>query len=112
MMPRLQGLNLALAIRLAGAGVRTAVEASAQGIYRQAPLFSTAPSETAPLPTITCFRPAAIGIDPVQAAFTMLIRNVEDGSPAATVGRESAAARAKAEANLLTTNGRSKTRTK
>jgi len=83
MMPRLQGLNLALAIRLAGAGLRTAVEASAQGIYRQAPLFSTAPSETAPLPTITCFRPAAIGIDSVQAAFTMLIRNVEDGSPAA-----------------------------
>lgn len=50
-------------------------------------LFSTRPSETKSLQTIARFGPVGIGIELRQPAFTMQIKNVEDGSPAAATGK-------------------------
>jgi len=50
-------------------------------------LFSTRPSETKSLQTIARFGPVGIGIELRQPAFTMQIKNVEEGSPAAATGK-------------------------
>jgi predicted metalloprotease with PDZ domain len=58
------------------------------GFYKESKgLFSTRPSETKSLQTIARFGPVGIGIELLQPAFTMRIKNVEEGSPAATTGR-------------------------
>ena len=46
-------------------------------------LFSTRPSEEKSLQTIDRFGPVGIGIELIQPAFTMRIKNIEEGSPAA-----------------------------
>lgn len=59
-----------------------------EGFYKESKgLFSTRPSETKSLQTIARFGPVGIGIELLQPAFTMRIKNVEEGSPAATTGR-------------------------
>jgi hypothetical protein len=59
----------------------------ADSFYKEPPLFSTAPSETASLQTINRFGPVGIGIELHQPAFVMKVKNVEEGSPAAVSGK-------------------------
>jgi hypothetical protein len=56
--------------------------------YKEPPLFSTAPSPEKSVNTIARFGPVGMGIDLIQPAFTMQIRNIEEGSPAAAGGLE------------------------
>ena len=86
MKPR-QSVVLVLSMLFICAVGTAAGQAKTESFYKSPPLFSTAPSETASLQTITRFGPVGIGIDLVQPAFTMQIRNVEDGSPAAAAGK-------------------------
>lgn len=55
--------------------------------YKEPSLFSTAPSETESQQTIARFGPVGIGIELLQPAFVMKVKNVEDGSPAAATGK-------------------------
>jgi hypothetical protein len=55
--------------------------------YKTLPLFSTAPSPTQSLQSIDRFGPVGMGIDLIQPAFTMRIKNIEEGSPAAATGK-------------------------
>lgn len=50
-------------------------------------LFSTRPSSTASQQSIDRFGPVGIGIDLIQPAFVMRVKNVEDGSPADATGK-------------------------
>jgi hypothetical protein len=61
--------------------------ASAESFYKQEPLFMFRPEETKSQTTINRFGPVGLSIDLVQPAFTMKIRSVEDGSPAAATGK-------------------------
>ena len=62
--------------------------ATAESFYKNPHgLFSTRPSETKSLQSIDRFGPVGIGIDLIQPAFTMRIKNVEEGSPAAATGK-------------------------
>jgi len=63
------------------------IAAAADSYYKQPPLFSTAPNPTKSLQAIKRFGPVGMGIDLVQPAFTMKIRNIEEGSPAAATGK-------------------------
>ena len=58
----------------------------AQSFYKDAPLFSTAPSEIKSVETITRFGPVGMAIELHQPAFTMWVGDIEPGSPAAAVG--------------------------
>ena len=61
--------------------------ATAESFYQNPNgLFSTRPSEKKSLQTIDRFGPVGIGIELIQPAFTMRIKNVEEGSPAAETG--------------------------
>lgn len=61
--------------------------ATAESFYQNPNgLFSTRPSEKKSLQTIDRFGPVGIGIELIQPAFTMRIKNVEKGSPAAQTG--------------------------
>ncbi len=55
--------------------------------YKETPLFSTAPSPEKSLQSVDRFGPVGIGIELIQPAFTMRVKNVEEGSPAAETGR-------------------------
>jgi hypothetical protein len=55
--------------------------------YKETPLFSTAPGSKAVLQTIDRFGPVGIGLDLIQPAFTLRIKNIEGGSPAAATGK-------------------------
>ena len=57
--------------------------AAADSYYKEPPLFSTAPSPEKSVSTIARFGPVGMGIDLIQPAFTMRIKNIEEGSPAA-----------------------------
>ena len=72
------------AISLLGAGSPAAGES-----YYEEPhgLFSTRPSETKSLQSIDRFGPVGMGIELLQPAFTMRIKNIEEGSPAAATGK-------------------------
>ncbi|KPJ76068.1 MAG: hypothetical protein AMS14_02575 [Planctomycetes bacterium DG_20] len=61
--------------------------AAADSYYKEPPLFSTAPSPGKSLQTIDRFGPVGMGIELHQPAFVMKIKNVEEGSPAATTGK-------------------------
>ncbi len=63
------------------------IDASAQSFYKEPPLFSTAPGETASSQLIGRFGPVGIGIELVQPAFVMKVANVEKGSPAEATGK-------------------------
>jgi hypothetical protein len=54
--------------------------------YKDFPLFSTVPSETAPRTPIEHFGPVGIGIDLVLPPFQMRISRIDKGSPAEAVG--------------------------
>jgi hypothetical protein len=61
---------------------------SAQETYYKEPtLFSTAPSPTKSINTVGRFGPVGMAIDLVQPAFTMKIKSIEEGSPAAATGK-------------------------
>ena len=85
MTPILKLTAPALIALLAGAlGIATAEDAS---FYKAPPLFSTAPDPTKSLQSIDRFGPVGIGIELIHPAFTMRIKNVEEGSPAEATGR-------------------------
>jgi hypothetical protein len=60
--------------------------ASAQSFYKEAPLFSTAPSEEKSVNTIERFGPVGMAIELHQPAFTMWAGTIEPGSPAEIAG--------------------------
>lgn len=57
------------------------------GYYQVHPMFHPFPDEKAPLQSIDRFGPVGIGIELLQPAFTMRVKNVEEGSPAAATGK-------------------------
>ncbi|MFT5857666.1 MAG: hypothetical protein ACI8XO_004928, partial [Verrucomicrobiales bacterium] len=60
----------------------------AESFYKEPDaLFSTRPSETKSLQSIDRFGPVGMGIELLQPAFTMRIKNIEEGSPAAATGK-------------------------
>ncbi len=61
--------------------------AAADSYYKEPPLFSTAPSPEKSLQTIARLGPVGMGVDLIQPAFTMTIHNIEEGSPAAAMGK-------------------------
>ncbi len=67
-----------LAAATAGAG---------ESFYKDAGVFSTRPVETKSVNTIDRFGAVGIGIELHQPAFVMKVKNVEEGSPAASTGR-------------------------
>jgi len=79
-------ITLALALLLPAAAPRAAADAPATGFYKQTPLFSTAPGETASSQLIARFGPVGIGIELVQPAFGMKVASIEKGSPAEAAG--------------------------
>ena len=82
-----QTVSLALAMLLPAAGHCAAAESPAKGFYQQVPLFSTAPSEIQSSQLVERFGPVGIGIELVQPAFGMKVKNVEKGSPAEATGK-------------------------
>ena len=74
----------ALVAALLACGISAAAEKS---FYKGPGLFSTRPSEAKPLQNIKRFGPVGMGIDLVQPAFVMKIKNIEEGSPAAATGK-------------------------
>ena len=81
-----QTIGFALATFFTCAAYSVAAEATAPSFYKEPPLFSTAPSETASLQSIDRFGPVGIGIELHQPAFVMKVKDVEPGSPAAALG--------------------------
>ena len=77
---------IALAILTAISNISPAA-ADESSYYSGPALFSTRPSETKSLQSIDRFGPVGIGIELIQPAFTMRVKNVEEGSPAAATGR-------------------------
>jgi hypothetical protein len=62
--------------------------ADAKPFYKDSEgVFSTRPPEGKSLQTVDRFGPAGIGINLLQPAFVMQIKNVEEGSPAAATGQ-------------------------
>lgn len=74
-------------LTLIALGLASGFAAAADSFYKEAPLFSTAPAETSTLQAIDRFGPVGIGIELHQPAFVMKVKNVEEGSPAATTGQ-------------------------
>ena len=57
-----------------------------ESFYAGPSVFSTRPGETKSLQTIDRFGPVGMGLELIQPAFTMRIKNIEEGSPAAATG--------------------------
>ena len=75
-------------ILLAVVGLTTGTLAVAEDSFYKGPaLFSTRPDVTKSEVKVSRFGPVGIGINLVQPAFQMRIRNVEEGSPAAATGK-------------------------
>ena len=76
---------------LAGVAFTAAADVSwtncASAFYKDFPLFSTYAKESEPLQSIDRFGPVGIGIELLQPAFQMRVKNVEAGSPAAATGK-------------------------
>jgi hypothetical protein len=87
MTQHIQTISLTLAMLFPVAGHSAAADAPAKSFYKQPPLFSTAPGETASSQFVYRFGPVGIGIELVQPAFVMKVANVEKGSPAETTGK-------------------------
>lgn len=60
---------------------------SAESYYKETPIFSTAPDPTKSLATVDRFGPVGMGLELIQPNFTMRIKNIEEGSPAAATGK-------------------------
>ena len=61
--------------------------AAEDSYYKSPTLFSTAPNPEKSLQSIDRFGPVGMGIELIQPAFTMRIKNIEEGSPAAETGK-------------------------
>jgi len=77
---------------LAGMSVLTADAVAgpadgASGYYKAPPMFHPYPDEKAALQSIDRFGPIGIGIELLQPAFVMRVKNVEADSPAAATGK-------------------------
>jgi C-terminal processing protease CtpA/Prc len=59
----------------------------AQSFYSGPTFFSQRPDETKSLTTIDRFGPVGMAIDLIHPVFTMRIKSIEEGSPAAATGR-------------------------
>ncbi len=77
-------MRLTLIATLLLCGIASAEESS---FYKAPGIFSTRPSETKSVTTIARFGPVGMGIDLIQPAFTMQIKNIEEGSPAELAGK-------------------------
>ena len=82
-----QTIGFALAMLFPVAGHCAAAEAPTNGFYKQPPLFSTCPGETVSSQSIDRFGPVGIGIELVQPAFVMKVKNIEKNSPAEATGK-------------------------
>jgi membrane-associated protease RseP (regulator of RpoE activity) len=60
--------------------------AHAQSFYKETPLFSTAPPEALTVNTLTRFGPVGMALELHQPAFTMVVGEIEPGSPAEATG--------------------------
>lgn len=60
---------------------------SGDSYYKDFPLFHPYPDENKKIQSIDRFGPVGIGIELLQPAFQMRIKNVEEGSPAAATGK-------------------------
>ena len=60
---------------------------AAESFYSGPTFFSQRPDETKSLTTIDRFGPVGMAIDLIQPAFTMRIKSIEEGSPAAAAGK-------------------------
>ncbi len=88
-------VTVALAIMLAGMSVLTAEAAAKSGLtgmegssyYKVHPMFHPFPDEKKGVQSIDRLGPVGIGIELLQPAFKMRVKNVEDGSPAAATGK-------------------------
>jgi len=87
MMQRKPGIGLVLSMFLFCGAAGAADSAGAKSFYKGPSLFSTRPSDTKSLQTIDRFGPIGMGIELHQPAFVMKIKNIEEGSPAATTGK-------------------------
>ena len=65
----------------------TAPSLVAESFYSVPSFFSQRPDETKSLTTIDRFGPVGMAIDLIQPAFTMRIKSIEEGSPAAATGK-------------------------
>jgi hypothetical protein len=61
--------------------------AAEPSFYKVPGLFSTQPDVTKSVNPIERFGPVGMGIDLIQPAFTMQVKNIEEGSPAAASGK-------------------------
>ncbi len=68
-------------------GVGSYASADEDSFHKGPGVFSTRPSETKSMQTIDRFGPVGMGIELHQPAFVMKIKNIEEGSPAATTGQ-------------------------
>jgi hypothetical protein len=88
-------VTVALAIMLAGMSILTAGAAAKSGLagmegssyYNVHPMFHPFPDEKAGVQSIDRIGPVGIGVELVQPAFKMRVKNVEEGSPAAATGK-------------------------
>lgn len=69
------------------AGKSSLTGMTGSGYYKVHPMFHPFPDEKAVLQSINRFGPVGIGIELLQPAFKMRVKNVEEGSPAATTGK-------------------------
>ena len=65
----------------------TAYDVKAQFYENPNAVFSTRPDETKSLQEIKRLGPVGIGLDLIQPAFVMRIKNIEEGSPADRSGK-------------------------
>jgi hypothetical protein len=76
-----------LALGLAAFGMVISGEiAHAKSFYKETPLFSTAPAETLTVNALTRFGPVGMALELHQPAFTMVVGEIEPGSPAEATG--------------------------
>ena len=78
------GRSRILLVALLACGMAAAAEPS---FYKGPSLFSTRPDERKSLQTIARLGPVGMGVELIQPAFTMRIKNVEEGSPAEATGK-------------------------
>lgn len=84
-----QSIRLALALLFFPAtGHCAAAEAPAKGFYKEPSLFSKAPGETASSQSIDRFGLVGIGLELVQPAFAMKVKDVGKDSPAEATGAD------------------------
>ncbi|MFT6792537.1 MAG: hypothetical protein ACJAR1_000519 [Rubritalea sp.] len=79
--------TLALTVAFTGIINLSNAEELTDSYYKNQKLFSTRPSEKKSLNVITRFGPVGMGLDLIKPTFTIQIRNIEEGSPAALTGK-------------------------